>query len=231
MMSRSIVELAGVTKVYEKGKNATRVLDGLNLSVSTGSLITISGPSGSGKTTLLNIIGFVDVDFTGTYHYKNVDVHTSPAAKALPRMRLEQVGFIFQTYNLIESLTVVQNVEYPLALMGWTQEEQSQASTLYLEKLGVLHKKNAFPDNLSAGERQRVTIARALAKNPALLLADEPTGDLDRGNTKRFLEVLQTCIYDEKDLTCIVASHDPLVLAIGKEKYAIQDGRAVAISD
>jgi putative ABC transport system ATP-binding protein len=228
-MSRALVELASITKTYDKGHNGTRVLDGLDLSVSTGDLITISGPSGSGKTTLLNIIGFVDLDFTGTYLYKNANVQASPTAKALPKMRLEQIGFIFQTYNLIESLTVVQNVEYPLALMGWTQEEQARASDSYLEKLGVLPKKNAFPDDLSAGERQRVTIARALAKKPALLLADEPTGDLDRGNTKRFLDVLQACIFDEKDLTCIVASHDPLVLSIGKEKYDIQDGRAVAV--
>nr|MDO8085986.1 ABC transporter ATP-binding protein [Candidatus Sigynarchaeum springense] len=228
-MPRAIVELAGVTKIYEKGKNATHVLESLDLSISTGNLVTISGPSGSGKTTLLNIIGFIDMDFTGSYLYKGLDVHSAAMAKTLPKKRLEQIGFIFQTYNLIESLTVVQNVEYPLALLGWAQEEQTRASTLYLEKLGVLHKKDAFPDALSAGERQRVAIARALAKKPALLLADEPTGDLDRGNTKRFLEVLQMCLSDEKDLTCVVASHDPLVLSIGKDKYAIQDGHAVAV--
>ena len=230
-MTRVLVDLAGITKAYDKGKDATRVLDGLDLSISTGDLITISGPSGTGKTTLLNIIGLVDLHFGGTYRYDGVDVRATMTTRTLSKMRLEQVGFIFQTYNLIDSLTVVQNVEYPLALMGKTREEQSRASHAYLEKLGVAHKERAFPGDLSAGERQRVTIARALAKKPALLLADEPTGDLDRGNTTRFLEVLRTCMDDEKDVACIIVSHDAEVLSIGRERYALRDGRVVPASE
>ncbi|MEX2757538.1 MAG: ABC transporter ATP-binding protein, partial [Candidatus Sigynarchaeota archaeon] len=176
MMPRAFIELSRITKAYDKAQDAVRVLDGLDLSISKGDLVTISGPSGSGKTTLLNIIGLIDLDFEGIYLFNGANVQNPPTSRALPRMRLEQLGFIFQTYNLVESLTVVQNVEYPLALLGWSREAQAEASSTYLAKLGVLHKSNAFPDRLSAGERQRVAIARALAKKPDLLLADEPTG-------------------------------------------------------
>ncbi len=223
-LESTVIALEKINKVYTQNQLTNNVLNNLDLVVNKGDLITIQGPSGSGKSTLLNIIGLIDNDFDGKYMFGSIDVkHASYKEKN--RFRLEKIGFIFQTFNLIDSLNVEDNVQYPLALLGYSQEEQRERADRYLKKLKINHKKESYINEISAGERQRVAIARAFAKNPSIVLADEPTGDLDRQNTQNFVQILGDIIKDEPNLATIVVSHNPDVLAIGKKRYSLVDGK------
>ncbi|MFX0098799.1 MAG: ABC transporter ATP-binding protein [Candidatus Hodarchaeota archaeon] len=220
----NLIEFAKINKTYVEKKVSNHVLKDLDFNVLPGEFITIKGPSGSGKTTLLNIIGLIDSSYEGLFKFENIDVSSLGMKKKL-RLRLEKIGFIFQHFNLVESLNVQDTVEYPLALLKYPQDQQRAISEEYLEKLNILEKKKSFPENISMGERQRVAIARALVKNPKLILADEPTGDLDQDNTKNFMDILKDLVTEAKDTTVIIVSHDPEVIKRGEQKYELSGGK------
>ncbi len=220
----ALVTMNCIEKVYKSKNHDVRVLDKLDFNVQAGDFITIEGPSGSGKTTLLNIIGLIDVDFVGTYMFDGLDSRRFNFARKT-RFRLEKIGNIYQNHNLIDALTVEENVQFPMALLKYSQAEQQARSNRYLEKLGILPRKDHFPSELSTGECQRVAIARALAKRPRLILADEPTGDLDQRNRDIFLEMLKRVIEDEPGITTIIVSHDPKVIQMGSKKFKLEYGK------
>ena len=218
-----ILELKKITKIYKNGKEKNIVLKDLDFGANKGDLVTISGPSGSGKSTLLNILGLIDRDFQGEFYFGETQVQKLKES-TITSLRLRKIGFIFQSFNLIDSLNVEHNVEYPLALMGLPAATQSARSEKYLKRLGIYEKRKSFPSKLSVGERQRVAIARAMVKDPCLVLADEPTGDLDYDNTLNFIEMMKEIIEESPDLITIIVSHNDLVISMGKIRYQLQSG-------
>ncbi|HME54942.1 MAG TPA: ABC transporter ATP-binding protein [Candidatus Lokiarchaeia archaeon] len=218
-----VLELKNITKIYKNEKEGNMVLKGLDFRATRGSLITISGPSGSGKSTLLNIIGLIDRDFQGEYYFDRTQVQKLKES-TITNLRLKKIGFIFQSFNLIDALNVEHNIEYPLALMGIPAAMQRAKSEKYLKRLGIYDKRKNFPNKLSVGERQRVAIARAMAKEPYVILADEPTGDLDHDNTLNFIEMLKEIIDEKPDLITIIVSHNDQVISIGKIQYRLRSG-------
>ncbi|MHA1371030.1 MAG: ABC transporter ATP-binding protein [Promethearchaeota archaeon] len=231
MSGTPIIQLKNLSKSYSIGrrrKYKQEVLKGLNWALKAGDFVTIHGPSGSGKTTLLNILGFLDLDYSGTFLFKGRDAR-GYSGRERQKLRLKEIGFIFQTFNLIDSLTAIQNIQYPLALLNYPRKKQKEIAIEMLTRLGIIHRKKAYPSELSSGERQRVAIARALVKDPTLILADEPTGDLDQENTRHFIEILKDQLRDWSDITTIIVSHDPAVINVGRKKFKLVDGRLFQI--
>ena len=173
-----LIELKDVYKIYHMGEETVHALDGINLTVDQGEFVAIVGSSGSGKSTAMNIIGCLDVPTSGTYHLGGIDVSTMEDDQQA-EIRNKMLGFIFQQYNLIPKLTVQENVELPLLYAGVSAEERRERAIQSLERVGLADKRKNLPSQLSGGQQQRVSIARALAGNPSVILADEPTGALD----------------------------------------------------
>ncbi len=202
----AMVDISDLHKSYETGSEITHVLTGLDLKTEEGEMIMIMGPSGSGKTTLLNVLGGIDKGQKGTISVDGREI-TGLDAKALNEFRRHQVGFIFQFYNLLPTLTARENVELGLEMLIKDKSELKERAEKYLRLVGLDDKMENFPQELSAGQQQRVAIARALAKEPKLILADEPTGNLDEERAGRIMELMKR-LQDELKITFIIVSHN-----------------------
>ena len=203
----AIVELRGVTKVFFRGKEPLRVLDGINLEVIEGSFEALMGPSGSGKSTLLNLIAGLDRVSSGTARVANRDL-TSMGDSDLAKFRAQTVGFIFQAYNLMPVLTARENVELPLLLTNLSSAERKKRALTALRVVGLEDRTDHYPRQLSGGQEQRVAIARAIVNDPAIIVADEPTGDLDRKSADDILHLLEKLNREFKK-TILMVTHDP----------------------
>jgi putative ABC transport system ATP-binding protein len=219
---KTIVKMSGLDKFYPVGKSKFQALKKITLEVKQGEFMGFVGPSGSGKTTLLNIIGSLDVQSAGkieTLGYKIKNLSARESAK----IRSEYIGFIFQTYNLLPVYTVYENVEFPLLLLNKSLKSRKQSVMEALDWLGLTDKAKSKPDQLSGGECQRVAIARAMVKKPKLVLADEPTANLDSENSNNILQVMMN-LNKELQTTFIFSTHDEKVIKYLKRKITLNDG-------
>jgi putative ABC transport system ATP-binding protein len=225
MQDKAMISLAGVTKVFYTDDLETHALDGIHLDVAKGEFVSISGPSGCGKSTLLAILGLLDSPTDGKYELDGYAVGALPPA-ARAKVRNERIGFIFQAFNLIGDLTVLQNVELPLSyLAGIPGEERRKAALAALERVGMSHRVNHHPAQLSGGQQQRVAVARALAGRPSILLADEPTGNLDSRNGEAVMNLLRE-LHREGSTICMV-THDPRYADYADRRVQLFDGRVM----
>lgn len=221
----SLIEIKDIYKIYNPGENEVRALDGVTLSIDKGEFVAIVGQSGSGKSTLMNMLGLLDVPTSGEYYLDGEDVaHMSD--DQLSEIRNKQIGFIFQGFNLISSLTAQANVELPLIYRGMRAEERHKLSLEALEKVGLSHRLDHLPKQMSGGQQQRVAIARAVAARPPIILADEPTGNLDSHSGEDVMEILTT-LYKE-GRTVILITHDNGIADRAKRVIRIQDGQVIA---
>jgi putative ABC transport system ATP-binding protein len=221
-MLEHMVETLNLKKTYKKKKMSVDALRGVNLVVPKGEVVSIMGPSGSGKTTLLNIIGGVDRPTAGEVKVDGVDIARLNESQ-LAVFRLEKIGFIFQFYNLFPMLSAFENIEFPLILAKKSKIEREARVWSLLEAVGMKDRADHRPDELSGGEQQRIGIARALANNPALVLADEPTGDLDSENATAFMKLVRQ-LNKTYTQTFLIVTHDPIVSKECDEIYMIRDG-------
>ena len=220
----NIIQLESITKIYRLGTVDVTALDGVDLEVIKGDFIAIMGPSGSGKSTLMNVIGCLDALTTGTYFLEGKEV-SSLGDSALARIRNRQIGFVFQTYNLLPRLTALQNVELPL-IYGGTKDRRRRSMEA-LEQVGLVDRASHKPAELSGGQQQRVGIARALVTNPAILLADEPTGNLDSRSSSEIMELIETLNHDS-DLTVVLVTHEGDIAARAGRTITLVDGKITA---
>jgi len=212
-------------KEYAMVKQSFRALNDVNLSLNTGEFCGLVGPSGSGKTTLLNIIGALDNPTSGDVIVMDKSV-TALSHKEAAKMRTESIGFIFQTYNLLPVYSVFENVEFPLLLLKKNKTEREEAVMQALEWVGLTGKANSRPGQLSGGESQRVAVARAMVKLPKIVLADEPTANLDTANSHNILQTMQNLNHELKT-TFIFATHDEKVIGYLRRKIVLSDGKVV----
>src|SRR5690349_8461029 len=227
--SQSLIRVRGMNKTYSRGRERIQVLQGLNLDVDKSDFVAFMGPSGSGKTTLLNLLGGLDVPSAGSITVDGDEI-THMSASKLTQWRARHVGFIFQMYNLIPVLTAYQNVELPLLLTKLSGSERRKHVETALGVVGLADRMNHYPRQLSGGQEQRVTIARAIVSDPTFLLCDEPTGDLDRNSADEIMALMDELVaeYGEAGL---VVTHDPVVAARGhaalhREKGVVVEGKA-----
>ena len=223
-----LIELRDVYKIYQMGDTAVHALDGVTLTVDRGEFVAIVGQSGSGKSTAMNIIGCLDVPTSGTYHLGGVDVSTMDDDQQA-EIRNRMLGFIFQQYNLIPKLNVLENVELPLLYAGLPASERKERARSALERVGLGDKCKNLPAQLSGGQQQRVSIARALAGNPSVILADEPTGALDSRTGRDVLNFLQK-LNAEGD-TVVLITHDNSIAVRAKRIVRLQDDRIIYDGD
>ena len=223
-----LIELRDVYKIYPMGAEAVHALDGVSLTIDRGEFVAIVGQSGSGKSTAMNIIGCLDVPTTGTYRLGGVDVSTMDDDQQA-EIRNKMLGFIFQQYNLIPKLTVLENVELPLLYAGISGQERRERAIRALERVGLAEKQKNLPSQLSGGQQQRVSIARALAGEPSVILADEPTGALDSRTGREVLAFLQK-LNREGD-TVVLITHDNSIAVRAKRIVRLQDGRIIYDGD
>jgi putative ABC transport system ATP-binding protein len=225
MSGKAVIRVENLEKTYQLGKVLIPALRGLSFAVDKGEFTVVMGPSGSGKTTLLNLIGAIDRSTSGRIFIDDKDITTLGEGE-LTKLRRHKIGFIFQFYNLIPSLTAVENVELPMLIAGVPRREASKRALDLLEAVGLKERAEHLPDELSGGEQQRVTIARALVNKPSVILADEPTGDLD---TKTGVEVVQV-LYStakEQNATVIVVTHDPIIAEKADRLIHMRDGQII----
>src|SRR5215208_1149112 len=221
---KSLIRLEGIGKVYYTDEVETHALSDVHLQIAEGEYVSIAGPSGSGKTTLLSILGLLDTPTHGQYTLAGEPVaNLSHADRA--RVRNRQIGFIFQAFNLIGDLTVAENVELPLTYRGMTAEERKQRVCDALDRVGVSHRANHYPSQLSGGQQQRVAVARAVAGDPAILLADEPTGNLDSQNSEAVMELLSEL--HQGGATICMVTHDSRYARHADRLIELFDGRVV----
>jgi putative ABC transport system ATP-binding protein len=218
-----IVEVDGISKIYQQGKISFRALDEVSLRVETGEFTALAGPSGSGKTTLLNLIGGLDLPDSGNIVLDGrAYADMSEAERA--DLRLKRIGFVFQSYNLIPVLNAVENVEYILRLQKVPKAERLERSRAILAEVGLDGKFTSRPGELSGGQQQRVAIARAIVSNPAVVLADEPTANLDSKTGEKLLNLMKE-LNDDKNVTFLFATHDTMVMDFAERLVSLHDGR------
>lgn len=217
-----LIELQNINKVYNLGKeNETKVLTDLNLNIWEGDFVAIMGPSGSGKSTLMNIMGLLDNSTSGSYFFRGLDI-ANFRQKELARLRSDEIGFIFQSFNLLGRTTAQKNVEMPTL---YNKRKSNESSQRLLELVGLWDKKDSKPNQLSGGQQQRVAVARALINRPSLILADEPTGNLD---TKTGSEILALLInLNNEGHAIVIITHDPKIASLAKRVIHLQDGKIV----
>lgn len=219
-----MITLKDIYKIYVNGDTTTYASNGVNIHIDKGEFVAIVGQSGSGKSTIMNIIGCLDVPTSGTYILNGTDVSTMTDDQ-LAQVRNKTLGFIFQQYNLIPKLTIIENVELPLLYAGYDKSERRRLARETLKKVGLESKEKNFPSQLSGGQQQRVSIARALAGNPSVILADEPTGALDSRTGKEVLEFLKK-LNDEGN-TIVLITHDNEIAKSAKRIIRLHDGCVV----
>jgi putative ABC transport system ATP-binding protein len=223
-MSSPIIRLEGIKKVFLTEEIETHALSGIHLDIRQGEYVSIAGPSGCGKSTLLAILGLLDAPSEGTYLLNEQQVAQLDHSQRA-RIRNREIGFIFQSFNLIGDLTVFENVELPLTYRGLDATERKQRATEALEKVGMSHRMRHYPGQLSGGQQQRVAVARALGGKPSILLADEPTGNLDSKNGDAVMELLRQ-LHREGATICMV-THDPRFAKHADRQIHLFDGRIV----
>lgn len=220
--SRTVIEAKDLTKVYGQGENRVEALAGVGLDVNAGEWVSLVGPSGSGKSTLMNMLGLLDRPTSGSYHLGGREVSGLKGSE-LSRARRELVGFVFQSYNLLAGETALANVELPLIYANVGRKERRRRATEALERVGLSGRTKHKPTELSGGQMQRVAIARALINEPSLLLADEPTGNLDSVSTEAIMEVFEEL--HASGVTVMVVTHEAEIAARGGRTVEIRDGR------
>jgi len=218
----SIISIKNVKKRFQLGKTTVEALRGINLEIEAGFYCSIIGPSGSGKSSLLNIIGCIDVPLEGEVIFEGRNLE-GLSEKELTRIRAEKIGFIFQNFNLNPILTAVENVAIPMRFIGERKRTSLQKAREVLEQVGLSHRMNHYPNELSGGERQRVGIARAIVKNPSLILADEPTGNLDTKTGLGIIKLLRE-INEKKKTTVIQVTHDLEIANLSDKIFKLRDG-------
>jgi putative ABC transport system ATP-binding protein len=219
-----IIKLRDVAKYYLMGDEIVKALDGINIDVYDGEFIAIVGPSGSGKSTAMNLVGALDLSTKGDIYLDNINIEKLEESD-LAQIRGKRIGFIFQTFNLINTLTAVENVMLPMIFQGIEYEERLERAQELLTKIGLEHRFTHLPQQLSGGERQRVAVARALANDPQVILADEPTGNLDTKRGEEIAKMLNQLNKEGK--TIILITHDMYVAKHADKVYYLQDGRLV----
>ena len=219
-----MIDLKDIYKIYQTGDQQVRAVDGISLHIDKGEFVAIVGQSGSGKSTCMNIVGCLDVPTSGTYILNGKDVSTLTDDE-LSYIRNEELGFIFQQYNLIPKLTVLENVELPLIYRNISQSERVKLARESLKRVGLSEMENRYPKQLSGGQQQRVSIARALAGNPSVILADEPTGALDSKTGIEVLEFIKE-LNDEGN-TIVLITHDNSIALKAKRVVRLQDGKII----
>jgi putative ABC transport system ATP-binding protein len=222
MSGKSVIQIEKVTKIYGHGENEVRALRGVDLTVEPGEMIAIMGSSGSGKSTLMNILGCLDIPTGGTYHLDGVRVN-GMSKNALADLRNQKLGFVFQGFNLLARTSALENVELPLLYdRGARWKDTKEIATRALERVGLGQRLDHHPSELSGGQQQRVAIARALVTQPTLLLADEPTGNLDSRTTVEVMALFQEL--NEQGITIVLVTHEPEVAQYAKRIVEVRDG-------
>ena len=221
----SIVECVDIKKTYHQGKVEVAALRGVNLSVDTGGFVAIAGPSGSGKTTLLNLIGGLDEADSGSIVVDEQDF-SQMSQSELANLRLHRVGFVFQAYNLIPVLSAIENVEFVMLLQGVPHAERRERARAILDDVGLEGMYNRRPAELSGGQQQRVAVARAIVSSPAIVLADEPTANLDSKTGRGLLDMMKQ-MNEQKKITFIFSTHDHMVMEYARRLINLRDGQIV----
>jgi len=224
-VSELLIEARGLTKSYPRGDTVVTPLDALDLDVARGAFVALMGPSGSGKTTLLNLIAGIDTPTGGSLRVGGREL-SGMTRSELAQWRAENVGYIFQLYNLVPVLTAYENVELPLLLFPLSRAERHRRAALALELVGLADRHEHFPRQLSGGQEQRVAIARAIVADPAILVADEPTGDLDGESAQQILRLLSR-LHRELGKTLVMVTHDPRAAAFAAEVVHLEKGKIV----
>jgi putative ABC transport system ATP-binding protein len=222
--SRPLIHLENITKTYDSGENEVQALRGVDVGIEKGEFVSIIGPSGSGKSTLMHILGCLDSPSDGEYWLDGEDV-ASLSARALARIRNQKIGFVFQTFNLLPRATIWKNVELPLLYAGMGRDERRARALQALERVGLDKRAKHRPNELSGGQRQRVAIARALVNNPSLILADEPTGNLDTKTGSDIINIFEELAASNQ--TIVLVTHDPAIAARTQRRIKIVDGAIV----
>ena len=218
----ALVEIQDISKIYNPGENEVRALDHISLTIQKGEFVAIIGQSGSGKSTLMNMIGCLDVPTEGTYILNGQNV-SKLSDNELSDLRNQEIGFIFQGFNLIANLTAQENVELPLIYRGVPKKERHELSVAALKKVGLAHRMDHRPSEMSGGQQQRVAIARAIAQAPPVILADEPTGNLDSASSMEILDILKQLHAENR--TVILITHDNDIAKQAKRVIRIKDGK------
>lgn len=218
----ALVQIEDMCKIYNPGENEVRALDHISLEIDDHEFVAIIGHSGSGKSTLMNMLGCLDVPTSGSYKLRGIDV-SSMSDDELSDIRNKEIGFVFQGFNLIQNLTAVENVELPLIYRGVGRKERLELAVAALEKVGLGHRLDHKPAQMSGGQQQRVAIARAIAQAPPVILADEPTGNLDSGSTKEIMQILKEL--HKEGRTVIIITHDNEIADQTERRIMIKDGQ------
>ena len=223
-MNQAVIDIQGITKTYVNGKLSVPVLHGIDLQVNKGEFVSIMGPSGSGKSTFMNILGCLDRPTTGSYRLNGDEVATL-SDDELAFVRNKQIGFVFQSFNLLTKLTALENVALPMIYAGMDKKSRNDRAAALLSSVGLGDRMDHLPSELSGGQRQRVAIARALANNPAIIMADEPTGNLDSKSTIDVMNIFRG-LYDE-GRTIILVTHEPEIATYASRNVVLRDGLIV----
>lgn len=221
LINQTVIDIQGITKTYVNGKLSVPVLHGIDLVVNKGEFVSIMGPSGSGKSTFMNILGCLDRPTTGSYRLNGDEVATL-SDDELAYVRNKQIGFVFQSFNLLTKLTALENVALPMIYAGVNKKMRIERATQLLQSVGLGERMDHLPSELSGGQRQRVAIARALANNPAIIMADEPTGNLDSKSTIDVMNIFRG-LHDE-GRTILLVTHEPDIATYASRNVVLKDG-------
>ena len=227
-MGTPVISTVGLAKTYQSGAVGIQALAGVSVEIGVGELVSVTGPSGSGKSTFLHLLGCLDRPTAGSYRLEGREVQ-GLTSRELAQVRRERLGFVFQSFNLLAQSTAVENVELPLLYAGIGSAERSRRATAALAAVELEHRLTHRPSELSGGEQQRVAIARALVNHPAVLFADEPTGNLDSRTSATVLEILRR-LNQEQRLTVVLVTHDTTIAALAPRQLRFQDGALLADS-
>ena len=224
-MAKPLIKLDNVWKIYQLGEVKLDVLKNVSLEINPGSFVTIMGPSGSGKSTLMYLVGILDIPSKGRVHFEGKDI-SSFSENELAEIRGRKIGFVFQQFNLLPNLSALENVSLPMIFQGVSPEQRVKRAEKLLKDVDLGHRISHKPSELSGGEQQRVALARSLANNPDIIVADEPTGNLDSSTGKMIMDIL-TDFHQKEGKTVIVVTHDSNIAEYSKEIINIQDGQVV----
>ena len=225
---KALIQLEEITKTYDSGENAVQALRGVDVAIDRGEFVAIIGPSGSGKSTLMHILGCLDSPTSGRYWLDGEDV-AEMTARQLARIRNRKIGFVFQTFNLLPRATILKNVELPLLYAGLSTEDRRERALEALKRVGLDHRSKHRPNELSGGQRQRVAIARALVNDPSLILADEPTGNLDSKTGSDIIHIFEELAAAGQ--TIVLVTHDPVIADRTQRRIRIVDGQIATGDD